>query len=260
MTARRHVIAWLADGCNGIIPIILLLLLGCRTPVPVSPPEPTLAYVGSPRLYRDQPLRIALLPTVDNTGQPHAARLVHHELERELAATNLFRIITLPPTVPTYTDLTPLDDQLTFLNTMRKEHRLDAVLFSRLADYQPYWPPRIGLAAELVSTSDGNTLLSASGQWDARDSFVIKEFDNYASGSSVANAYDSKQLTMQSPEHFAKFVAHQITAAVLSDKPVPAVTTTLDSSTTALAEDQPVPPFASILPRCRHGRFCRRCH
>lgn len=199
--------------------ISVLLLASCRAPTRVNSPSPVMAYYSAPDLYRERPLRVALLPTAHEVGDTFGAEILCNALAGELDSTHVLNIVKLPPQWPIPQPYGPPADRLAFLAAMRDEHHVDAVMFSRLSDFRAYWPPRVGLGIEMVSTTDAKTLLSVNGHWDARQSFVVEQFDEYAGTSSLANAYGSSYLAMQSPEHFCKFVAHQIAATVRHRRP-----------------------------------------
>ena len=203
---------------NGLL-ISVVLLASCRAPTLVHSPSPVMAYYSSPDLYRTRPLRVALLPTAHEVGDTFGAEILYNALAGELDSTHVLKIVKLPPQWPISQPYGQLTDQLAFLAAMRDEHRVDAVMFSRLSDFHAYWPPRVGLGVEMVSTTDAKTLLSVNGRWDARKSFVAEQFDEYSGTSSLANAYGSSYLAMQSPEHFCRFVAHQIAATVRHRRP-----------------------------------------
>ena len=139
--------------------ISALLLAGCRAPTLVKAPSPVMAYYSAPNLYRDRPLRVALLPTAHEVGDAYGAEILCNALAGELGSTHVLKIVKLPPQWPIDQPYDQPTDHLAFLATMRDEHRVDAVMYSRLSDFHAYWPPRVGLGIEMVSTTDAKTLL-----------------------------------------------------------------------------------------------------
>ncbi len=212
-------LTWDLRVVAALLPV--LLLSGCQIPEPTTLPHPTMGYYSDADLYRhDRPLRVALLPIINETEHAMATQLIRDALIGELTGTHVVQVVSVPPRSACALGPSPAD-HIAQLAAIRDQHDVDAVLHTRLNDYHSYWPPRIGLTIDVISTSDAKTLLSVNGQWDARNSYVMEQFDEYAKASSLASAYGSSYFAIQSPQHFSKFVVHQIAAMVIYGIPKP---------------------------------------
>ena len=202
--------------------VVMLALIaastGCQATNVLPETSPVMSFYCAPGLYRERPLRMALVPMTSEIEHRDAAAALTKALGLQLSATHLVNIVgveTVPPDCHQYKS----EDQLAFLNAIRNEKGVEAVLFSNLSDHHAYWPPRISMTAEAVSTYDGEILMRVSGHWDAQHRKVIEQFDQFAGMATVAYAYNSSSFAIQSPDHFRKFVANQVASMMVQKQP-----------------------------------------
>jgi hypothetical protein len=97
-----------------------------------------------------------------------------------------------------------------------RRYRLDALVLGTVTHYQPYPPQALGLEVELVAIETGATLWSSSLQLDAADARVRARLDRWQNDyKSGGGNRESVQLTLVSPERFARFAAAEVAAATL---------------------------------------------
>jgi hypothetical protein len=97
-----------------------------------------------------------------------------------------------------------------------RRYRLDGLILGTVTHYQPYPPQALGLEVELVAIETGATLWSSSLQLDAADARVRARLDRWQKDhTSGGGNRESVQLTLVSPERFARFAAAEVAAATL---------------------------------------------
>jgi hypothetical protein len=139
-------------------------------------------------------------------------------------------------------ELVPLDDDdLVEVNThdafrrgrydtravleVARRYRLDALVLGTVTHYQPYPPQALGLEVELVAIETGATLWTSSLQLDAADARVRARLERWQRDhKSDGGNRESVQLTLVSPERFARFAAAEVAAATLLPGSSPAAT------------------------------------
>ncbi|HVS18844.1 MAG TPA: hypothetical protein VMT18_09620, partial [Planctomycetota bacterium] len=103
-------------------------------------------------------------------------------------------------------------DTRAVLETARR-YRLDGLVLGTVTHYQPYPPQALGMEVELVAIETGATLWSSSLQLDAADAKVRARLDRWQNDhKSGGGNRESAQLTLVSPERFARFAASEIAA------------------------------------------------
>jgi len=198
----------------GIACAVLGGVTGCqstRTPQVVEPPY---TVYRSPNLIYATPRRVLLMPVVSGKYDGGFGDHWYHLLAAELRSTKQFEVVTANGDAACvkqcladaqrglYAEQSLLD--------VRQAYRVDGVLFVRLDDFFPYWPPRMAVNANLVETTQGETIAALDGNWDARDDRIQLLTKDYAQHVVTANELGDPDLIAQSPEYFGKFVAHQI--------------------------------------------------
>lgn len=104
-----------------------------------------------------------------------------------------------------------------------RRYRLDGLVLATVTHYQPYPPQSLGLEVELVAIETGATLWSSSLQLDAADARVRARLERWHAGhKSDGGNRESVQLTLVSPERFARFAAAEVAAATLVPGTAPA--------------------------------------
>jgi len=126
-------------------------------------------------------------------------------------------------------------DPTTILEVARR-YRLDALVIGTVTQSEPYPPQALGLEVELVATETGQALWSASAHLDAGDARVRSRLEIWqASQKADGGGRESVQLTLVSPERFARFAAWEIACSTLredadSERPAPRVYTPRNAS------------------------------
>ena len=112
-------------------------------------------------------------------------------------------------------------DPRTILEVSRR-YRLDALLIGTVTQREPYPPQVLGLELEMVATETGLPLWSSSVQLDAGDARVRARIDLWqASHKADGGGRESVQLTLVSPERFARFAAWEVASSTLRDEELP---------------------------------------
>ena len=126
---------------------------------------------------------------------------------------------------------------------LAKQYQADAVVFSSLTDYHPYWPPRVGVKLHIVSTHEAVTLASIDGLWDAKNEPVALAAENFYCQLSPKSTLIRPDTILYAPSYFQKFVAHQIVGALAP----PVLTLVTDSvAPTSVELPSEVPPAPSF--------------
>lgn len=101
-------------------------------------------------------------------------------------------------------------------------YRLDALLIGTVTQLEPYPPQALGLEVELVATETGAPLWTSSVQLDAGDARVRTRLDLWqASHKADGGGRESVQLTLVSPERFARFAAWEVASSTLREEQEP---------------------------------------
>ena len=100
----------------------------------------------------------------------------------------------------------------------RRELGVDAVVYGRVTQYQPYGPPVLGLDVRMVSCKTGDTLWVASGVFDSSRPDVFGRFEEYcrtqvADGSAAATG----KVALKSPRHYAQFASYEIASTLVTE-------------------------------------------
>ncbi|MCA9149455.1 MAG: hypothetical protein KDA92_09160 [Planctomycetales bacterium] len=211
MRPASHVRQWL------LFAGVLLQLVGChanKLPIPVQPPY---TVYRSPLLLTMAPRRVLLLPScgeMDDEGyMEHWCRL----FAVELRSVKLFEVVTPSLTDPCVVACVEASKRGTYseatLAAVRLQYNVDAVMFVRMDDFFPYWPPRMAVTTNLVETYSGGVLSSIDGNWDGRDDRIQLLAKEFAQHMTVSQDFSDPDLVLNSPEYFGKFVAHQLAIA-----------------------------------------------
>ncbi len=93
----------------------------------------------------------------------------------------------------------------------KKRYKVDAIIFGKITQYQPYEPPILGIKIGMFSAQSGNIMWSADAIFDSSQASVIKLLKSYHK-----EKYQRKQslydwnLIMLSMKRYAQFVAYHI--------------------------------------------------
>lgn len=93
----------------------------------------------------------------------------------------------------------------------KKRYKVDAIIFGKITQYQPYEPPILGIKIGMFSAKSGNIMWSADAIFDSSQASVIKLLKSYHK-----KQYQRKQslydwnLIMLSMKRYSQFVAYHI--------------------------------------------------
>ena len=191
---------------------VLLPLHGCQHTVPVVIPRAFTGYV-SPHLAQLSVHRVLLLPIENHTSFRFADIPFHGLLASELRSTQLFNVVTCPES--SLSDL-PLPQHVTgtfplaLLAELRTRFNVDAVIFSSITEFHPYWPPKIGFELQMVDTAFGETVGAISGVWDSSKQEVSCQAKNFFQRRSPSRTFGNLEMVLHSPSYYSEFVTHDV--------------------------------------------------
>lgn len=201
-----------------------LAALGCRAAPPDPGPLATSAIAADFASYRIA--RVGLLPFSGSDVDPESALDLQRAFQLELARVMPYELVPLGSH-----DLDEVEasepyrrgrhDPRTILELARR-YRLDALVIGTVTQLEPYPPQKLGLELELVATETGQSLWTAELQLDAGDARVRQRLDLWqASHKADGGGRESVQLTLVSPERFARFAAWEIATSTLRPDETP---------------------------------------
>ncbi len=97
----------------------------------------------------------------------------------------------------------------------KKRYKVDAIIFGKITQYQPYEPPILGIKIGMFSAKSGNIMWSADAIFDSSQASVIKLLKSYHK-----KEYKRKQslydwnLIMLSMKRYSQFVAYHMIATL----------------------------------------------
>ncbi len=97
----------------------------------------------------------------------------------------------------------------------KKRYKVDAIIFGKITQYQPYEPPILGIKIGMFSAKSGNIMWSADAIFDSSQASVVKLLKSYHK-----KEYKRKQslydwnLIMLSMKRYSQFVAYHIIATL----------------------------------------------
>jgi len=200
---------------------IASFLLGCKADREFALGPPFSSYRAG-QLTDYGVRRVALVPFSNMTDYPHVHDEFTQLLAAELNAAGHFEVVSIPEHEVDDPELTPpssghYDEHL--LIYLGKKYGVDAVIFGRVSQFHPYWPPRIGIVMHMVDVREGNVLASTDGIWDARNKYVAGQAEQYYTQLHAQDTLPHSELMLRSPNYFQKFVAYQVTER-LTQNPV----------------------------------------
>ncbi len=209
---RAGTAAWRRLGllCQVVCCLVLFTWGCCRHRVPAVLPRAFTGYV-SPNVAHLPIYRVLLLPIENQTSHRFADSPLHEQLATELRSTKLFDVVTCPDSfasdfeLPRYrTGTFPLG----LLASLRARFHVDAVIFSSISEFYPYWPPKIGLELQMVDTAFGETIASVSGVWDSRHAEVSCQAKSFFQRRPPYGTLGNPDMVLQSPGYYSEFVTH----------------------------------------------------
>lgn len=97
----------------------------------------------------------------------------------------------------------------------KKRYKVDAIIFGKITQYQPYEPPILGIKIGMFSAKSGNIMWTADAIFDSSQASVIKLLKSYH-----RKQYQRKQslyewnIIMLSMKRYAQFVAYHMIATL----------------------------------------------
>jgi len=198
-----------------LMPVVAFVLLfsGCKTNKEIALGPPFSSFrVGQ---YSELGVRrVALVPFYNMTSYPHVHEEFTQLLATELGAAGQFEVVSVPEYEVADPEIVPpstgrYDENL--LIYLGRKYGVDAVIFGRVSQFHPYWPPRMGVVMHMVDVREGTVLASADGIWDARNKYVAGQAERYYMQLHSQNTLPHSELMLHSPNYFQKFVAYQVT-------------------------------------------------
>lgn len=196
-----------------------LLAAGCGSLAP--DPGPLATSVVAPDLATYSLVRVGVPPLRASDVDAANRAALQAALVAELACVMPYELVSLDDG-----DLVEVDTHDAFRRgrydtravlEVARRYRLDALVLGTVTHYQPYPPQALGLEVELVAIETGATLWSSSLQLDAADARVRARLERWQHDhKSDGGNRESVQLTLVSPERFARFAAAEVAAATLT--------------------------------------------
>ena len=205
---------------NGFIILGCLLFTGCRTVQEyisdkITPPHtPTNIYSTSPLTSSIR--RVIFLPLAYESAEGDFLLQLDKIFAAELNKTKLFEVV---PVSREELDNLFAQRQFSsvgtfpsnFLNLLKSEYALDAIMFTDLIYYHPYKPIAVGVRSKLMDLSTGKIVWAFDNLFDAGDpsiSLAARRYNQHYNHTAFP-LNDSKGL-LQSPMRFSKYVAFEV--------------------------------------------------
>jgi hypothetical protein len=193
-------------------------------------PGPLATSVLAPDYSTYSIARVGLLPFAGSDIDPASAAALQEAFQSELSGVMPYEIVPL-----SHSDLVEVRasdayrrgryDPRSILEIARR-YRLDALVLGTVTQFQPYPPQALGLEIEMLATETGTTLWSSSLQVDANDGRVRARLERWQNGhTGGGGTRESVQLTLVSPERFARFAAAEVAAATRVPEGAPGAVT-----------------------------------
>lgn len=208
-------------GRLGAALALFLLGAGCQTTMPDPGPLATSTVAADFGTYRLA--RVGLLPFSGRDLTWESSVNLGHAFQIELSRVMPYELIPL-----SQADLEEVRAENPYLRgryepsailEVSRRYRLDALLIGTVTQNEPYPPQALGLTLELVATETGQPLWSAAVHLDAGDARVRQRLDIWqASQKSDGGGRESVQLTLVSPERFARFAAWEVATSTLREE------------------------------------------
>ena len=203
--------------------------LGARREIRHAPPvmqvpAPHQQYFASNIDWRSVQ-RVALMPFANDTSPmanqtayPRVVFEMQTNLAAELQRAGRFDVVVVD------TDDAGLNSRDVFatgefneLEVLRvaRQHLVDAIIFVKVTQYQPYPPPRLGLSLLMVSPAEGMVIASVNGLWDARESNIAAHAQAYMKQTqNWPRSLFGAERVMESPDVYQRYVSQQVALAL----------------------------------------------
>lgn len=202
------------------LPLLILALLVCagcnlRSPfrhMPVAPPG-TVSWQTTPRAV--EPLRVAILPAALAERIGKSAAEIGPALADSLRELGRHEVVLVGPEQASHLvlpDLRAGNLAVDALLAVRDATGCDAVLISRVEQFDPFHPVSIGVSAHLVSCHDGAILWSAQAQLDGRREDVQLDIEAWWERirGTQGLALTGWKSVLSSPREFCRYAADRL--------------------------------------------------
>lgn len=197
---------------------LLTLFGGCswlRSNPVVSPPS--FSSFNSPALQDVH--RIAILPAWRGTGVGDATSAFDQAIGRSFRSLGAFEVVRGDAQLRDRHFPDPLGRGLVdpeALRAFRQATGVDAVLLARVDQFRSYDPVALGGTAHLVSCRDGQTLWSATGEWDGNTAAVQDDLRSWwwYNVGDANRRIAGWRTALSSPRLFARYVTDRMAASV----------------------------------------------
>jgi hypothetical protein len=200
--------------------LAVALTSGCQLGEKTHVVRPPYTAYRSPNLLADPPRRILVMPVISTVFDGGYSQRWYHLFTSELRSLSRFEVVNADADVLLVQQCLEHAQQGLYpeasLVALAQRYRVDAVIFTRMDNFDPYWPPRMSLNINLVETFNGETLAAVDGNWDARDECTEVLIHDYARSVTTSRGTSNPDLFVQSPEYFGKFVANSVAFALCS--------------------------------------------
>ncbi len=197
---------------------LLGLLSACA-----SAPAPQLVNYYRSHDTVERPRRILVLPLrPDGQTTPAAVDEIQTTMLSELTKLGLYDLVTIPPS-----EVPPIESEairrrgtfaLEELVALTRRYRADGVLVGSVTDYRPYPPLRLGVRAELISTTTGVVRWSADALFDANDRDTRRSLEAYHQRNVAStDSLLAWEVLLVSMDRFTRFACHEVVATLLPD-------------------------------------------
>jgi len=211
-----------------LLALALALCAGCnlRSPfrrMPVAPPG-TVSWQTTPRAV--EPLRVAVLPATLAERIGKSAAELAPALADSLRALGRHEVVLVGPEQASRLILPDLHAgslSVDALLAVRDATGCDAVVLSRVEQYDPFHPVSLGVSAHLVSCHDGAILWSAQAQLDGRREDVQLDVEAWweRTRGSQGAALTGWKSVLSSPREFCRYAADRLVWTVATQPEAP---------------------------------------
>lgn len=200
-----------------LLALVLAFCAGCefRSPfrrMPVAPPG-TVSWQTTPRAI--EPLRVAVLPVVLAERIGKGAAELSPALADSLRELGRHEVVLVGPEQAAkllLPDLRTGSLPVDALLAVRDATGCDAVVFSRVEQFDQFHPVSIGVSAHLVSCHDGAILWNAQAQLDGRRDDVQLDIEAWweRTRGSQGAALTGWKSVLSSPREFCRYAADRL--------------------------------------------------
>ncbi len=211
---------------SSVLPWIILSMAligsGCHRDEPTPVPG-EFSYRVEPEIMEVR--RIGVMPAFLAPDVGRSAGAIDTSIGRSWRELAMFEVISLENTPGReYFQGDPLakaDVPAESLRRLRADHMIDAVLLIRVEHFQGYDPVALGITGHLVSCHDGQTLWSATGEWDSTLDAVQDDVRDWWSERMGAghDRLGGWRLALTTPTYFARYVNDRLAESVRAATP-----------------------------------------